>query len=107
MPDDEVVVLELAGDSARAICPNKLARHALTSLGFAGLDEQMVRPINDDADRKQLTTGLLALNAIFSGGPGWSPAELLGYYREQGIVTKPYRTIVWKGPRSFVISINT
>ncbi|MDW2982549.1 MAG: hypothetical protein WBG81_12875 [Rhodanobacter sp.] len=103
MPENEVVVLALAGNSIKVICTKALAKQALVALGFTARDEQMDRSVKDDSERRQLTLQLISLDALFSGGPGWSPAELLGYYREQNIITEAYRTIVWKGPGVYII----
>lgn len=103
MPENEVIVLALAGNSAKVICTKILAKKTLMALGFTARDEQMDRPVKDDSERRQLALQLISLDALFSGGPGWSPAELLSYYRERNIITETYRTIAWKGPDTYII----
>ena len=106
MPTNEVIVLALAGNSAKLFCTKSPIERDLKSLGFVMWEKCMERDIKDDSDRKQLTMQLITLGALFSGGWGWSPAELLGYYRDQGIITQPYRTIAWKNPNSYIIENN-
>lgn len=103
MPQDEVVVLALAGDTAKLICTKPSAIAVLTTIGFVTHGNHMETPIKDDAGRKRLVKQLIGLGAIFSGGAGWSPAELLSYYREQEAIIEPYRMIVWRSPHDYLI----
>lgn len=101
---DEIVVLDIAGAHARIACEKPSAESALIALGFFHEGEQMVRPILDDADRKNLVIALVQLNALFQSGRDWSPAELMELYRDEGIILENYRVITWKNPDLYLIS---
>lgn len=103
LPEDEIVVLDLAGDCVRIFCKDPKCIGFVLALGFHVDGDQLVKAVLDDAERQQLTHELIKLRAVFSVGRDWSPAELLDYYREQGIVRQSYRVIAWKGQDSFHI----
>ena len=103
-PDNEIIVLDIAGNQARLGSTKPDADAALQALGFVQQGEQWVRPLADAAERESLVARLIELGALFSGGAGWSPAELLDMYREQGIIKGGYKTISWRGPDQFVIT---
>lgn len=103
MPKNELVVLDIAGNRARAKCDLPNMESALLSLGFIHEDDQMVREIIDDLDRQRLVRELISLDALFTAGRDWSPSELVDYYREQGFVSQSYRVITWKSPDRYVI----
>lgn len=103
MPNKELVVLDIAGSRAQ-IWSDDLAREsALLALGFTREGEQLVRPIKDDADRQFLVRELIGMDALFSAGRDWSPAELVDFYREKGFITQSYRMISWKSPQQYLI----
>ncbi len=103
-PDNAIIVLDIAGSHARLHATKPDAEQALQVLGFVLEGEQLVRPIADVPERESLVNKLIELGALFSGGSGWSPAELLDMYREQGIVKGSYKTISWRGPDNFIIT---
>lgn len=103
-PDNEIIVLDIAGSHARLHSTKPDAGPALQALGFVLEGEQFVRPIADVPERESLVKKLIEMGALFSGGAGWSPAELLEMYKEQGIITGSYKTISWRGPDNFIIT---
>lgn len=100
----EIVVLDIAGNSARVACGKPDAEASLSALGFLLEGDQMVRPIADLADRQKLVGALIKLGALFAGGRDWSPAELVDFYREQGAILTGYRMITWRNPTQYVIT---
>ncbi len=103
MPENELVILDIAGNHARLQTDNMARETKLTTLGFVRDGGQLVRPIADDIDRKMLVQKLVEMDALFAAGRDWSPAELVDFYREEGIVAQGYRMITWKGPDAYVI----
>ena len=103
IPKDEVVVLDIAGSTARVACDVPQAEQALEALGFLPEGDQLVRKIVDDADRQSLVLELIRMDALFAAGRDWSPSELVDFYREQGIISQGYRTVTWTGPESYLI----
>lgn len=103
IPKDEVVVLDVAGSTARVACDKPRAEQALEALGFSPERDQFVREIVDDADRQGLVLGLIRMDALFAAGRDWSPSELLDFYREQGVISQRYRTVAWTSPESYSI----
>lgn len=74
------------------------------TLGFIAQGDQLVCLVADDAHRKTIAQALVNMNAVFSEGRDWSPAELMALYREQGVINTPYRVISWTDPQHHVIS---
>jgi hypothetical protein len=103
LPENEIVVLDIAGACARVVCGNQRDEANLANLGFVSENGQMVRPIADVPDRQRLVNALIGLGALFSSGRDWSPAELIDFYREQGVVTTGYRMITWKHPNQYMV----
>lgn len=102
-PSDEIVVLDMAGVRAVVKCENHSLISKLQEIGFIFDGENfIIEPLNDDK-RKKVILDLIELNSLFSVGAGWSPAELLEYYVEKGIISKRYRTISWTNPDCYVI----
>ena len=101
---NELIVTDIAGNFARLICENTNTFSVLESMGFSQEDKHFVRSIKDDADRLQLVLALIDMNALFSSGRDWSPAELVELYRDEGRVTKNFRIITWTAPGDFLIT---
>ena len=103
-PDEEIVVLDLAGESARIRSTNSAKENQLKNLGFVGDDDDLVLHLDCAEARIELARKFIELDALFSIGQGWSPAELIEHYREHGLVFGSYRTISWKNPELYLIS---
>jgi hypothetical protein len=103
LPTDEIVVHDIAGNRALVSCTKPSAEVDLRCLGFVQDGDGLVRAISDENDRKSLVEELVRLNALFSEGRDWSPAELLHLYREQGFVTAPFKVIGWRTPTDYSI----
>lgn len=106
LPANEIIVLEIAGPRAKIAVTACTKLENVRALGFRQEGDLLIRAIHDDADRKSLVLELIRLDAIFSSGPGWSPAELLAHYRDQGMVSARYRTIAWSRPDIYSIRIS-
>jgi hypothetical protein len=102
--EGEIIVLDIAGASARVACGKPEAEASLIALGFILEGDQMVRKISDIADRLKIVGELIELGALFASGRDWSPAELVDFYREQRMILTGYRRISWKGPNQYLIA---
>ncbi len=102
-PTEEIVVLDMAGDYARVRSAGLANEDTLKNLGFVEGDGYMTVRLRSLDARIELTKKLMELDALFSVGPGWSPAELIEYYREQGLVSGAYRAISWKNPEHYQV----
>jgi hypothetical protein len=102
--DDEILVREIAGDRARVqtSCPGK--KRDLSRLGFIEKDDYLTRTITNTDDRRRLLESLIDLDALFSYGRDWCPSELVEYYRDLGLLARPFRIIVWRDPDHYTIS---
>ncbi|MFM2448597.1 MAG: hypothetical protein RIS44_1047 [Pseudomonadota bacterium] len=103
-PPTAPTVLDLAGSKIRVTSNDATHQAALMNLGFIAQGDQLVCPVADDAHRKSIAQALVNMNAVFSEGRDWSPAELMALYREQGVINTPYRVISWTDPQHYVIS---
>lgn len=104
-PDNKIIVLDVAGKRATIICEDKMNVDNLLSMGFRREGAYLVRAIADDADRQDTIRELVRMEALFSGGKDWSPAEVLDLYRDQGILESGYQVITWRSPDDYVIVI--
>lgn len=68
MPDNEVVVPDLAGRVAAIVCRNPMIEPALRGFGFMAVSTRMERAITDNADREQLADALAELDVLFAEG---------------------------------------
>ncbi|WP_138918707.1 hypothetical protein [Nitrospirillum viridazoti] len=103
MPDEGIIITELAGGRAvaRAMTPTDEA--GLSRLGFLPQDGQLVRSILSVADRIALIQALIDIGALFTDGRDWCPAEVVAHYRDAGHIRQPSRVISWNSPCSFQI----
>jgi hypothetical protein len=104
-PADEMVVTDLVGDIAKVVASKKEHEKSLGALGFRREHGCLVKSIASDADRLAIAKELVVIGAVFSIGHGWSPAEFLGFCREDGHVLGKYRVIAWRSPTDYVIRV--
>lgn len=104
MPSSEIVVLDVADGRAmvKVGCSADVAK--LIALGFILVDHVGERQISDMDERAYVVKKLIALGAIFCGGRGWSPAEVVNYLQDQRWVNTEFRSIEWVNPDRSVIS---
>lgn len=103
MPDNCVIVRDIAGKYARIKNNNKNYKDYFLSLGFMPDGDQLSREIIDDDDRIEIIKKLIEVGALFSSGRGWSPEDILAMYSEKGLVNKNYLVISWKDPENYFI----
>ena len=106
MPTGTIVVSEIAGKRALLKLNNSDGGviATLTSMGFVWDGPNLTKPIMDKTEREELVRKLILLKALFAGGPDWSPAQLVEYYREQGLVNGSFLRIAWKSPDEYLIA---
>ena len=107
MPENEIVVLDIAGDQATLHSNNPAREAELFALGFVREGDEFIRTIVDDDDRQLLVKTLINMGALFSDGRDWCPAGLVDFYIEQGLNLQNYRMISWKSPNNYVISVKS
>ena len=73
-PENEIIVLDIAGGRALLRCGRRIAETQLSKMGFMREDGHLVRIINDPSDRANLVSALVEMGALFSAGPGWEPS---------------------------------
>mgnify|MGYP006869414296 CR=1 FL=1 len=75
----------------------------LVALGFVavpGAEKEVFSLTAPDQNFKiRLFEKLRDEGVCFSAGQDWSPAEVFEFLRDNGMLTGPYRKIVWDGPR--------
>ena len=60
----------------------------------------------DDRDQQLKLFDTLRKNRIgFSVGPGWSPAELFEFYRDQGLLAGEYIRVSWRSPKDMRVEL--
>ena len=97
------IVKDIAGNMAVVEAKDLAAQNELLALGFSKRDSVFEKPVGTIDDRATLVRQLIQLGAAFSTGKDWSPAELVEYLKELGLVTQSFKTISWKGPGQFEV----
>lgn len=100
---DQITVLEIAGNRSRIHCTAKSQISILENIGFTAEGDFMTMYIADDTQRRQIVSKLVSMGALFAAGRDWSPSELAGYFRDQGVFSGAYKEIFWRGPGEFEI----
>lgn len=103
---NEIIVLELAGNQAVVECTDSKLADQLVKLGFSLDKDKFHYSILNMDVRIDISRKLIGLGALFSHGKDWSPADLLQYFSESGFISGKYTTIAWKGSADIVIREN-
>ncbi|MEQ5840510.1 hypothetical protein N0A02_13850 [Paraburkholderia acidicola] len=106
MPQNETIVLDMAGNTCAVWTDVPDHFQVLRSLGFVSNGDRWVRPIADATDRQRLMQIMIEMKAIFSAGRDWSPQELADHFRATGVISGSYRLISWQGPDRYRIDEN-
>jgi transposase len=100
--EDYILINELAGSRIVAKCNNMQLIDFLTSLGFKNSGTYYIKQVNEEERIKTIKI-LIKNGALFSEGRDWSPAELVLYYREKGIINEKFKSISWTNPKKYNI----
>ncbi len=104
--NDNAVVTDIAGDYTIIRTKNQTISFQLIKFGFKLQEYDSFEKKNlDQDDRLKTIKNLISINSLFSAGRGWSPEELLGFYKEQGLLNEPYKVISWKDKNNYKIRI--
>lgn len=103
-PPGATVVLDIAGNCARVVSDKPGDAVRLNALGFVAENGQLVRSVQDQADRLRLITSLIDLGALFSSGRDWNPADVVGFFKDRGDLSSDYLIISWRGLGEYSIS---
>ena len=103
MPTGAIVVLDIAGRTARLYCSDKASDAELNKRGFNRCGDVLERSIADESERREVVKLLVEAKALFSAGRDWSPEDVVRLYREQGVIDHPYQVIAWKEPDTYEI----
>jgi hypothetical protein len=80
----------------------------LSNLGFvfdSGLSEYTFS-VTGNQEKAELFDKLRALDAGFSSGKEWCPAEVFEYLRETGLLTGSFKKISWNGPGDYHLTVD-
>ncbi|PCE26089.1 hypothetical protein BWP39_16320 [Paraburkholderia acidicola] len=106
MPQNETIVLDVAGNTCAVWTDIPDHFEVLQSLGFVRSDDRWMRQIADATDRLRLIQVLIEMKALFSAGRDWSPQELVNHFRETGAISGAYRSISWQASDHYLIEEN-
>jgi hypothetical protein len=101
--EDYIIVQELAGSRIAAECATAKSKALLMTLGFHDNGDFCVKQIENEEERIELIKAFIKIGALFSEGRDWSPAELLLYYREKGVLSEKFKSIAWSNPDTYHI----
>jgi hypothetical protein len=96
-----LVVLSLSQQGIQAKSNDADITQRLRQLGFEPNGPHMLKDVATESELHAVVNQLIAMDAAFSAGHGWSPAEMLELLRDQGVFTGPYKMIAWRGPGDF------
>jgi hypothetical protein len=100
--EDYILIKELAGSRIVAECNNINLENFLISLGFNNNGKFYIKQVNEE-ERIEIIKTLIKNGALFSEGRDWSPAELVLYYREKGILNEKFKSISWTNSNKYNI----
>lgn len=103
MPDDSIIVIDIAGDIVKIRVLGRNLISKMQAIGFLLKDELMVLTVVDDQDKQRLITQLVNEGALFLFGYGWYPSEVMEYYKEQNINFGKYKIIYWSDKDTYHI----
>ncbi|MBO4149927.1 hypothetical protein LCD46_12680 [Enterobacter ludwigii] len=103
MPDDSIIVIDMAGTSVKIRVLGKDLIRKMQAIGFSLKDELMVLPVIDDQDKQRIIRLLVDEGALFLFGYGWYPSEVMDYYKEQNINFGKYKIIYWSDKDTYHI----
>ncbi|MFC3902494.1 hypothetical protein SAMN05421749_103246 [Acinetobacter marinus] len=113
LPDYHIIVTDIAGHQAQLFCLQLEAISTLKAKGFIevkkynGQGQLYHKNISDcsQSERLELITFLISIGALFSDGNGWSPAELVRYFKGQKLISDLFQVIGWKNSDTYEITI--
>lgn len=96
-----LVVLSLSKKAIQAKSNDSGITLHLRQMGFEAHGPHMLKNLATESDLHAAVIQLIALDAAFSAGHGWSPAEMIQSLSDQGVFTGPYKVIARRGPDDF------
>lgn len=104
IPDDSIVVNEIAGNFAIIFCNRNDGSKQLEEYGFTKCEGIFTKKIDDESDRIKLIEFLIDKNSLFSSGNDWSPEQLILFLRENGKLNRKFKVITWSGSGQYSIA---
>jgi hypothetical protein len=102
--ENYIIVHELAGSRVVVECIDNQLEDLLISLGFECKDRFYIKQIDEEEKRINIIRALMTSTVLFAEGRDWSPAELMLYYREKGIINGKFKIISWTKPNEYNIT---
>ena len=100
-----ILIHELAGSRIVGQCEDLKLQRLLTSLGF--IKEQndfFIKKVDTEQQRIHIIKNLMQnYQVLFADGQDWSPAQLILYYRDQGIIKGKIKIISWQNQHKYKI----
>lgn len=100
-----ILIHELAGSRILAQCDDVKLQQVLIALGF--IKEQndfLIKKVDTEQQRIHIIKNLMQnYQVLFADGQDWSPAQLILYYRDQGIINGKINIISWQNQHKYKI----
>ena len=100
-----ILIHELAGSRILAQCDDVKLQQLLIALGF--IKEQndfFIKKVDTEQQRIHIIKNLMQnYQVLFADGQDWSPAQLILYYRDQGIIDGKIKIISWLNQHKYKI----
>ncbi|MFM2483471.1 hypothetical protein [Celerinatantimonas sp. YJH-8] len=103
VPHNTIVVVEISNSKIIVKVSGYKNKKELLSEGFENLNEFLISDYNDENQKMKIIHILVQRDALFSFGYGWSPSEIMAYYKEEGIYKGNYKKILWRSSTEYVI----
>lgn len=103
IPHNAIVVVEMSNNKIIVKVSGDKNKKELLSEGFVDSNEFLIFNYNDENQKMKIIHSLVQRDALFSFGYGWSPSEIMAYYKEHGIYKGNYKKILWRSSTEYAI----
>lgn len=103
IPDNSIIVSDITNNSVKIIIKGDASLKKVKALGFVVSDHFMVKTVKDEVEKLELLKSLVNVDAFFKFGYGWYPSEVMGLYKENGLLSGAYKIISWSDPNNYEV----
>ena len=101
MPDNSIIIVDIAGNTLKLRVSSDDLINKMKMLGFSLSNELMELIVDNEQDKIKIIKMLINEDAFFLYGIGWSPSEIMEYYKDKGIKLEKYKIIYWTDPNTY------
>lgn len=103
IPANSVVVVDISDLIIKLRISGEYLAKEMSALGFSVAGGFMIRSVVDEVEKINLIKELIEMDALFLFGYGWSPSEIMGRYKDNGVYNGTYKVISWSDPITYQV----